>query len=85
MDKRNSLEIVKQEYIKTDLARKLFSKLQALYNHDYFAVGVVSLCETDNNIQKMLDFIEAKNPTMNETLFYTDGFDKERNKDEARR
>ena len=54
-----NLQKIKDKYIQTELAQKLYSKLKEIRNNDNFATGVVVNCETDENIQKMLNFIEV--------------------------
>lgn len=74
-----NLQNIKNKYIKTDLAQKLYSKLKELWNDDNFDTGIVVGCETDENIQKMLNFIETKNPTMKEIMFYSDELNRQLN------
>ena len=73
------LKRVQNNYIKTDLAQKLYATLKSLRDNDNFATGVIVNCETDENIQKMLNFIETKNPSPKEILFYSVELDKKSN------
>ena len=75
-NKNMDLKEIKKKYIKTPLAKKLYKKLKGLWDNDNFDTGVIVGCETDKNIQKMLDFIETNNPTMKEIVFYSDKLNK---------
>ena len=46
------LQNIKNKYIKSELAHKLYSKLKELWDDDNFDTGIVVGCETYENIQK---------------------------------
>lgn len=71
-----NLQVIKNNYIKSELAQKLYANLKELLNDENFTTGVVVNCETDENIKKMLSYMENKNPTPKEILLYSIKLDK---------
>lgn len=41
------------------IKRKLFDKLKEFYNDKDFVIGVISNVDTDENYQKIIDFIDG--------------------------
>lgn len=71
-----TLKELKKTYIKTTLAKKLYSKLKEIWNDENFDLGVIINCETDDNIKKMLYFIKNYSLTPKEILEISTMFDK---------
>ena len=70
------LQDLKNKYVKTKLAKELFSKIKEISGDEQFTLGVIINCETDKNIKRMINLIKKKTPTMKEILLYSIELDK---------
>ena len=48
--------------------RKLFEKLRAFYNNRDFVLGVISCVETEESYQKILDFMDTEDVSVEDII-----------------
>lgn len=65
--------IPKEKLIKTPTGENLYKKLLSIWDNEHFIIGVFAMLKTDEQKQKLLDFIEEENITDDEIIVLAAG------------
>lgn len=69
MTDRNKL--IENEVYGTESGKKLFEKLSSIFEHRENIENVIYLLETENNRQKMIEFLSKGNKSVDDVHYYT--------------
>lgn len=65
--------IPKEKIIKTPIGETLYKKLLSIWDNEHFIIGVFAMVKTDEQKQKLLDFIDGENITDDEIIILAAG------------
>lgn len=65
--------IPKEKLIKTPTGETLYKKLLSIWDNEHFIIGIFAMLKTDEQKQKLLNFLEEENVTDSEIILLAAG------------
>ena len=64
-------QLIEKEVYNTKSGKKLYKMLSTVFNHAENIENIILLLETEENRQKMINFLKKGNKTVDEIHYYT--------------